>query len=58
MAEIELNVINKQELSVRIPGIEQIRKETKAWKRRCNEEACKVNWRFTAVDARIKFKCS
>ncbi|MDR1251816.1 MAG: transposase [Treponema sp.] len=56
MAEIELNVINNHGLSKRIPTIEQIRKETAAWNRRRNQEACKINWRFTTADARIKLK--
>ena len=56
MAEIELNVINNQGLSPRIPTIEQMKKETAAWNRRRNREACKINWRFTTADARIKLK--
>jgi transposase len=56
MAEIELNVINNHRLSKRIPTIEQMRKETVAWNRRRNQEACKINWRFTTADARIKLK--
>jgi transposase len=56
MAEIELNVINNHGLSTRIPTIEQMRKETAAWNRKRNREACKINWRFTTADARIKLK--
>ncbi|MDR1636256.1 MAG: hypothetical protein LBR93_02860 [Treponema sp.] len=56
MAEIELNVINNHGLSPRIPDIEQMREETAAWKRRRNKEACKIDWRFTTADARIKLK--
>ena len=56
MAEIELNVINNQGLSQRIPTIEQMRKEAKAWEHRRNREACSINWRFTTADARIKLK--
>ena len=56
MAEVELNVINNQGLSARIPTIERMRKETGAWNRRRNREACKINWRFTTADARIKLK--
>jgi transposase len=53
-AEIVLNVINNHGLSDRIPTIEQMRKETEAWKRRRNKEAAKIDWRFTT--ARIKLK--
>jgi transposase len=56
MAEIELNVINTHGLSTRIPTIEQMRKETAAWNRKRNRESCKINWRFTTTDARIKLK--
>jgi transposase len=56
MAEIELNVINSHGLPGRIPEIEQMRKEAAAWNRRRNREACKINWRFTTADARIKLK--
>jgi hypothetical protein len=54
MAEIELN---KQGLSQRIPCIERKREEARAWNRRRDREACKINWRFTTADARIKLKC-
>jgi hypothetical protein len=56
MAERKMNVINNQGLSARIPTIEQMRKEAGAWNRRRNEQACKINWRFTTADARIKLK--
>jgi hypothetical protein len=54
MAEIELNEIHNQSLSARIATIEQMRKETAAWNLQRNEKACKINWRFTTADARIK----
>jgi transposase len=56
MAEIALNVINNHGLSARIPMIDQMRRDTKAWNRRRNQEARKINWRFTTADARIKLK--
>jgi transposase len=56
MAEIEMNVRNNHGLPERVPTIEQMRKEAKAWNRRRNQEACKINWRFTTADARIKLK--
>jgi hypothetical protein len=31
-----------------------MRKEAGAWNRKRNKEACKINWRFTTADARIK----
>ncbi|GHV93680.1 transposase [Spirochaetia bacterium] len=56
MAEIELSVINNHGLSDRIPAIEQMRAETDAWNLRRNKDACKIDWQFTAADARIKLK--
>jgi hypothetical protein len=56
MAEIELNVINNQGPPTRVPALEQTRKEAPAWNRRRNREACKINWRFTTADARVKLK--
>jgi transposase len=56
MAEIELSVLNNHGLSARIPTIEEMRKEVRAWNRIRNEKACKINWRFTTADARIKLK--
>jgi hypothetical protein len=56
MAETELNVINNHGLPERIPDREQMRKEAEAWGRKRNREACKINWRFTTADARIKLK--
>ena len=56
MAEIERKVINNQGLSERIPTIEQMRKEAKAWEHRRKREACKINRRFTTADGCIKLK--
>jgi predicted AAA+ superfamily ATPase len=56
MAEIEINVLANHGLSKRVPTIEQMEKETMAWAQRRNTEAGKINWRFTADDARIKLK--
>jgi hypothetical protein len=56
IAEIEINVLANHGLSKRVPTIEQMEKETMAWTNRRNQEACKINWRFTTDDARIKLK--
>ena len=54
MAEIELNVLIGQCLSRRIDNTEEVKREVSAWQKyRINKEA-KVNWQFTADDARIK----
>jgi transposase len=54
MAEIEFSVLNNHGLSDRIPTIEQMRREVSAWNQIRNKKSCKINWRFTTDDARIK----
>jgi hypothetical protein len=54
MAEIELSVFTKQCLTRRIPDIDTLRREAKAWAMRRNNEQTGVNWHFTTADARIK----
>ncbi len=56
MAEIELNVINGQCLNRRIDDIRTIKRESLAWQKHRNNKGAKVNWQFTATDARIKLK--
>jgi hypothetical protein len=56
MAEIELNVLMGQCLSGRIPNIEKIRSEVKAWQDARNNKKAKINWQFTTDDARIKLR--
>ena len=54
MAEIELNVLTGQCLDRMIDDIEVVRKEVRAWQETRNNRDAKVNWQFTAKDARIK----
>jgi len=54
MAEIELNVLTGQCLDRRIDDIEVVSKEVRAWQEVRNNKNAKVNWQFTAKDARIK----
>ena len=56
MAEIELNVLIGQCLNRRIADIEVMRAEVKAWETARNNLKARVNWQFTAEDARIKLK--
>ena len=56
MAEIELNVLMGQCLSRRIPEIETIKNEVKAWQEARNNKNAKINWQFTTEDARIKLR--
>jgi len=56
MAEIELNVLMGQCLNRRIDMIEEIERQTSAWETARNNKDSKINWQFTASDARIKLK--
>ena len=56
MAEIEIGVMSRQCLDRRIPDQRTLRREAAAWQDRRNQEAIKVDWRFTTADARIKLK--
>ena len=56
IAEIELSVLKGQCLNRRIPKIEQLKSEVKAWNIDRNNNQSKVDWQFTNDDARIKLK--
>ncbi len=56
IAEIELSALTVQCLTRRIPDIDTLRNETKAWERKRNGQQKSVDWQFTTEDARIKLK--
>ena len=56
MAEIELNVLMGQCLAGRIPDMEKIKTQVKAWQEARNNKNAKINWQFTTEDARIKLR--
>ena len=56
MAEIELNVLIRQCLNRRLPGIEMMTAEIEAWQQHRNTQNAVIHWRFTTKDARIKLK--
>lgn len=56
VAEIELSILNRQCLNRRIGDWSFLRTEITAWTTRRNQPQCKINWRFTTADARIKLK--
>jgi len=56
MAEIEIGVMSKQCLNRRIPTIDEMVQQVKAWTCTRNSANLSVNWRFTTEDARIKLK--
>lgn len=56
MAEIELSVLGRQVLHERLGDIETVKQKVAAWQAKRNGQEAKINWRFTAKDARIKLK--
>ena len=56
MAEIELSVLKGQCLDRRIADMATMQAEVAAWERDRNNSLKKIDWQFTASDARIKLK--
>jgi hypothetical protein len=56
MAEIELSVLSRQCLDRRVPNFETLQAEARAWQERRDAACKKIDWRFSAEDARIKLK--
>ena len=56
MVEIEFSVLSRQCLNRRIPDIETMKQETRAWVQERNQQQATVNWRFTSSDARVKLR--
>ena len=57
MAEIEISVLVRQCLKERrLPDVEALGRETKAWEGERNRLGASVEWRFTTEDARIKLR--
>lgn len=51
MAEIEINVMDRECLARRIGDAEKLEKEIKYWSRKRNEAKKKIHWSFTRQDA-------
>jgi hypothetical protein len=56
MAETELSVLGTQCLDRRIPDPITLAQEVAAWESQRNAAKCRVDWRFTTNDARIKLQ--
>ena len=56
VAESELAVFTRQCLDRRIPDLESLRQEAKAWYLHRNTNQKSVNWQFTTKEARIKLE--
>jgi transposase len=56
-AELEIGLMSKQCLGTRrIDSFESLRAEVNAWNRDANRRRVTVSWKFTAADARRKFR--
>ena len=55
-AEIEISLFARQCLGRRrIPTLELLKREARAWNRTVNRDKVKIDWRFTRKKARLKF---
>ncbi len=54
--EIEISVLSRQCLKRRIADAETLRQEINAWEQQRNQQKVKIDWRFAASDARVKFQ--
>ena len=55
-AEIEISLFSRQCLGQRrIPTLNGLRREAKAWNRKMNRNHVTINWQFTRKKARQKF---
>lgn len=53
--EIEISVLSRQCLERRIPDVQALCQEIAAWQQQRNQQKAKIDWRFAAIDARVKF---
>jgi hypothetical protein len=56
MAETALSVLATPCVDRRIPDSTPLTQEVAAWKRQRHTAQCRVDWRFTTHEARIKLK--
>jgi hypothetical protein len=55
-AEVEIGIFSRQCLGTRrIPDLQTLRWESRAWNRRMNRDRIKINWKFDRRAARRKF---
>ena len=57
MAEIEISILVRQCLGKRrVPDVQMLRRETRAWYEARNQQQARVDWRFTTAEARTKLR--
>jgi hypothetical protein len=56
-AEIEISLFSRQCLGQRrIPSLNDLDREAKAWNQKMNRDRVIINWKFTRKEARQKFR--
>ena len=56
IAEIGINIMTRECLNRRIGGIEELRKELKAWNEAYDRDPTEINWQFSNEISRVKLK--
>ncbi|OJW76692.1 MAG: hypothetical protein BGO59_20850 [Spirosoma sp. 48-14] len=56
VADIELSILTRQGLPHRVASLTKFEQQVQAWVEARNDKLSKVDWQFTAEDARIKLK--
>lgn len=56
VAENELSVLKRVGIGKRVGSEEELKKQIAAYQERRNKKEIKINWQFTAKDARVKLK--
>ena len=56
IAEIAINIMTRECLDRRIPDIDTLRQELRAWNDAYRQKPSPVQWQFVSTDARIKLK--
>lgn len=55
-AEIEISLFSRQRMGRRrIPSLQELQQEARAWNRKMNRDRVTINWQFTRSKARTKF---
>ena len=54
IAEIGINIMTRECLNRRIPGIKELRSELQAWNEKYNNDPSPVNWQYTVEKSRVK----
>ena len=56
IAEIGINIMTRECLNRRIGGMEELRKELKAWNEAYDKDPTEINWQFSNEISRVKLK--